>query len=191
MANGNGALVSSREQRTIVWGLAIVVVAVVIMRGVVPFAQQWVAREERLAAVVQRTAQLRALAAQTPQLAQAATIAERELAGAPRRVLHARTSALAASTLQALLQEASDGAGLAVNRVDVSPDGEDAVTATLAVVGDIHGLAALLATLERGPRVVRIERLAVTQNTALRGAPDVLQVTLGVRAPVVIDGGGE
>ncbi|MBY0492251.1 MAG: hypothetical protein K2R93_20595 [Gemmatimonadaceae bacterium] len=187
MANGNGALVSAREQRTIVWGIGVVLLTLIVMRGVVPFAQAWQARETRLAAVLARTAQLKALAAQAPQLTQAATIAERELAGAPRRVLHARTAALAASALQAWLQEASDGAGLAVNRVDVTAESDEIVTATLSVVGDIHGLAALLATLERGPRVLRVERLAVTQNTALRGAPDVLQVTLGVRAPVVLE----
>jgi Tfp pilus assembly protein PilO len=180
-------MVSAREQRTIVWGAGVVVFALLVMRVLVPFGQAWQAREARLETALARTAQLRALAAQTPQLAQAATIAERELAGAPRRVLHARTSALAASTLQSLLQEASDGAGLAVNRVEVSAEGDDAVSATLSVVGDIHGLAALLATVERGPRVMRVERLSVTQNTALRGAPDVLQVTLAVRAPVVLE----
>lgn len=188
MARGSDGLVSARERRTITWGVVIVVLSLALVRGLLPFAASWRAREVRLAAVLARTAQLRALAAQTPQLTQAADIAERELAGAPRRVLHERTLALAASRLQALLQEASDGAGLAVNRVDVTPElGEDAVTATLSVVGDIHGLAALLATLERGPRVLQVERLNVTQNSALRGAPDVLQVTVGVRAPVVLE----
>jgi type II secretory pathway component PulM len=187
VASGNGGSVSTREQRTILWGIGVVLIAVVIVRGLLPFMRDWQTREARLATVVARTAQLQGLAAQAPQLAQAATIAERELAGAPRRVLHARTAALAASTLQSLLQEASDGAGMAVNRVDASPESDESVTATLSVVGDIHGLAALLATLERGPRVVRVERLLVTQNTALRGAPDVLQVTLGVRAPVVLE----
>ncbi len=187
MANSSGALMSARERRTVVWGAGIVLAATLIVRGLLPFVQSWQAREDRLTAVLARTAQLQALAAQTPQLTQAATIAERELAGAPRRVLHARSAALAASSLQSLLQEASDGAGLAVNRVEVSPDGDAVVVGTLSVVGDIHGLAALLGTLERGPRVVQIERLSITQNTALRGAPDVLQVTLGVRAPVVLE----
>jgi hypothetical protein len=35
--------------------------------------------------------------------------------------------------------------------------------------------------------VVVVEKLSVTQNSALRGAPDVLQVTLAVRAPVVLE----
>ncbi len=181
-------MVSQRERRTIVWGIVVALIAVVVMKGVVPFVQQWRAREVQLESVLERTAQLRALAAQTPMLAQNATIAERELAGSPRRALHARTLSLAASGLQALLQEASDGAGLVVNRVEALADSSsDGVSATLSVTGDIHGLAALLATLEHGPRVLSVEKMSVTQNTALRGAPDVLQLSFTVRAPVVIE----
>lgn len=203
----------AREQRVIRWGLAIVLVAIVATRVVVPYTQRWQARAVALEAARERVAQRRAIAAQAPQLTQAADVAERQLASAARRVLHARSLALAASALQALLQDATDGAGMVVNRIeagaDVGVDSEaeseasaaagpraaapavsvpgDAVTASLSVIGDIHGLAALLATLERGPRVVVVERLTVTQNSALRGASDVLQVTIGVRAPVVLE----
>lgn len=188
MTTAESRMVSARERRTIVWGLAVALSAVVVMKGVVPFVQHWRAREAQLASALERTAQLRALSAQTPMLAQNATIAERELSSSPRRVLHARTLSLAASGLQALLQEASDGAGLAVNRVEALADtSSDAVSATLSVTGDIHGLAALLATLEHGPRVLTVERMSVTQNTALRGAPDVLQLSFTVRAPVVLE----
>jgi hypothetical protein len=180
--------VSARERRVVVWGAGIVLSALLVVRGVVPYAQRWTLRETQLSAARDRAGQLAGLEQATPQLQQAATIAERELSGAPRRVLHARSTALAASALQALLQEAVDGAGMIVSRVDVSPDDADGqVSASLSVVGDVHGMATLLATLERGPRVLFVERLTVVQNSALRGAPDVLQVTLGVRAPVVIE----
>jgi hypothetical protein len=50
----------------------------------------------------------------------------------------------------------------------------------------VEGLALLLAQLGEGPRPVRVERVTVQRNPALRGAPDVLQWTLVVRAPVVL-----
>ncbi len=59
--------------------------------------------------------------------------------------------------------------------------------ATLAAYCDIVGLAALLDHLAHAPRVVYVDRVTVQQNSALRGAPDMLQVTLSLRAPVVIE----
>jgi hypothetical protein len=179
---------TTRERRVVVWGVAIVLVALLVVRGVMPFAERWRLRESQLTAARDRAAQLAGLEQATTQLQQRATIAERALSGALRRVLHARSEALAASALQALLQDAVDGAGMIVNRVEVGPEtGNGQVSASLSVVGDVHGLATLLSTLERGPRVLFVERLTVVQNSALRGAPDVLQVTLAVRAPVVIE----
>lgn len=187
MTSGAGA--RTREQRTIWWGASVVVIAWFAVRVAGPFIQTWQVRATQLAAAEDRLAQLRGLTTQAPALAQAATVAERELAGAPRRVLHAPTAALAGSALQSVLQNATDAAGMLVNRVDVGPDdaASDVVGGTLSVVGDIHGLAQLLESLATGPRVVRVEEMTVTQNSALRGAPDVLQVTLRVRAPIVLD----
>ena len=179
---------TTRERRVVLWGAAIVLVALLVVRGLLPFGQRWTLRETQLVAAREKAGQLAGLEAATTRLQQSATIAERELSGAPRRVLHARSTALAASALQALLQEAVDGAGMIVNRVEVGPEGGDGhVSASLSVVGDVQGLATLLGTLERGPRVLFVERMSVVQNSALRGAPDVLQVTLGIRAPVVIE----
>ena len=59
--------------------------------------------------------------------------------------------------------------------------------ATLAAYCDVVGLAALLDHLAHAPRVVYVERVTVQQNSALRGAPDMLQVTLSLRAPVVLE----
>ena len=119
----------------------------------------------------------------------AAASAEASLAGGVRRVIHARSSALGASALQTLLQGAADASGLVVDRVEVGPDltSEGDLTATLSAYGDIHGLAALLAQLATAPRVTRVEKLPGQITPALRGAPDVLRVTLGVRAPMVME----
>jgi type II secretory pathway component PulM len=177
------------EQRTIAWGVAIVLLALVVRFGVVPTAARWRAREAEIGAARARVAQLRGFEAGTSQLEQAAGARERVLATRARRVMHARTLPLAGSALQALLQEAADGAGLVVNRVDVDSeaDSSGAVTASMSVVGDVAGLTTLLETMSHGARVVEVQRLTVQQTSALRGAADVLQVTIGVRAPVILE----
>lgn len=178
----------ARESRVVAWGAAIVVVAFIVARGIVPFASAWSAREARIDALRERGARLLALSVQESAIAAAADSAEVRLAGAPRRVLRATSPALAASVAQGYIEDATAGAGLVVSRIESAPeaaDGRDAtvVTATLAAVGDVHGLATLLTTLTTGPRVMQLTRLTVTQTTALRGAPEVLQISLVVRAP--------
>jgi hypothetical protein len=79
-------------------------------------------------------------------------------------------------------------AGFADTSAAAGRDGAS-VPATLSAYCDIHGLAALLRHLETGPRAVAVERMTVQINPALRGAPDVLQVSLTLRAPVVLTEG--
>jgi hypothetical protein len=139
-----------RERRVVIGGALVVAAALLVARGVVPYVERWQVREAQLDATRDRAARLAGLQNATQALEQRAGSAERLLAQSSRRVLHARSSGLAASALQGLLQEAVDGAGMIVNRVEVSPDLLDGqLTATLSVVGDVHGLGVLLT---RGPK---------------------------------------
>jgi hypothetical protein len=119
---------------------------------------------------------------------------------------------LAASALQSLLQDMADASALAVSRLEVSADdtvaaetlasgagASDAgaaneaarppvglqIPATISAYGDIHGVARFLDLLGGGPRVLVLERLTVQRNAALLGAPDVVQFTATLRAPVL------
>ena len=181
--------VKARERRVVIGGAMVIVMALLFARLVTPQWQAWQQREARVAAATSRLSQLQGLVRDREQLERSANEAERALAGAPRRVLHAQSVTLAASAVQSLLQDAVDGAGMVVNRVEVSstPDSTGALEGSLSAYGDIHGLSALLHTLNHGPRVAPIERRVVQQNSALRGAPNVLQVQLTVRTPVLID----
>ena len=186
---------SVREQRTIVGGLLIVLGAFVGVRQLGP---RWVAHQQRAATIVrdrERLALLEGLAGSREALERRASAAEQALASRPRRVFHAATPALGGNALQQYLESAVEGAGMAVDRVEVtpgpeaaSPPGRSTLSAQLSVIGDIHGLSTLLASVERGPRAVVIERLTVRRNSALRGATDVLQATIGVRASLLLDG---
>jgi len=186
---------STREQRTLVGGLLIVLGAFTGARLLGP---RWVAHQQRSAAIArdrERLAHLEGLAAAREAIERRAGAAEQALAGRPRRVFHAATPALGGNALQQYLESAVEGAGLVVDRVEVTPGPEAmaptqraSLSAQLSVIGDIHGLSTLLASVERGPRAVVIEQLTVRRNSALRGAPDVLQVTIGLRAPLLLDG---
>ena len=204
--------VKARERRVVAVGTTVVVVGLLLAYVMLPFARHWSMRERELHAMRAQSDSLAGLVAAASQLEALASAQERSLAASNRRVLHARSATLAASSLQSLLQDASDASHLVVTRLDVaqdlsrqlSPDVAPesslsapqqsasrgralSLPATLAAYCDIVGLASLLDHLARAPRVVYVERLTVQQNSSLRGAPDMLQVTVTLRAPVVLE----
>lgn len=178
-----------RERWVVIGGVLMVALAVLGTYVIAPAAAQWGTRERQIDRARAQVAQLRALQLNGAAFDSAATTAETALAGAGRRVIHARSDALGASALQTLLQGAADASALLVNRVDVAPalDTDGALTATMSAYGDIYGLSALLTQLAVAPRVTMVERLTVQINPALRGARDVLQITVAVRAPMVFE----
>jgi Tfp pilus assembly protein PilO len=181
--------VPSRERRVVTGGMLVLALSLLATYGAIPAATRWREREIHLDRVGAQVAHLKGIERHAGDIESAAAATEAQLAGGVRRVIHARSGALGASALQSLLQGASDASGLVVDRVDVGPDltSEGDLTATLSAYGDIHGLAALLAQLAGAPRIVTVERLTVQINPALRGAPDVLRITVGVRAPMVLE----
>lgn len=189
------ARVSAREWRTITIGVALVVGAWISTRWVVPQWQHYRDRAGEIARAERRVAELEGLIAHEAVLEARATAAERALTGAPVRVLHAASTPLGGNALQQYLTSAVEAAGLALDRIDLDPDATAAssdgtrhVAAQATVLGDIHGLAALLGALDGGPRRVAVTRLQIRQNSALRGAPDVLQIVFTVSAPLLLDG---
>lgn len=187
---------ATRERRVVMGGALVVVVACAVVYGVVPWVRQWNARELELAAARDRAAYLTTLIARTAQLESDASASESALASSPRRVLHARSAPLGASALQSLLQDAADASHVVVTRLEVSgdatadssaaaPSSGPSLPATMSVYGDISGVTALLGVLSHGPRVVHVNRVALTRNSALVGAADVVQATLQLSAPVL------
>jgi hypothetical protein len=201
--------VSLRERRVVVGGALVVAVSFILTYAVVPFIRHWNTREAEAAVVRDRLTYLESLTSRAAAIEQRASAAERQLSSEPRRVVHARSATLAASALQSLLQDMADASALAVSRLEVSADdtiGVDSVVsdpvaasagdatgsavrlqipATISAYGDIHGVARFLDLIGRGPRVLVLERLAVQRNAALLGAPDVVQFTATLRAPVL------
>ena len=192
-----------RERRVLAGGVLITAVALLLTYGVLPFARRWQLREAQIDAARERIAYLEGLTARTASLEAAATHDERVLSAQARRVLHARSATLAASATQAFLQDLADASQVVVSRLEVSSDdsvtvGEASVGApetagpllqyvpvSLSAYGDIGGVTRVLHTLAGGPRVMMVESLALQRNAALAGAPDVVQFTVKLRAPVL------
>lgn len=180
----------ARERRTVTIGATIVASFLFIAFVALPFVRHWQLREVELATTRDSIRELRGLISSARALDSTGRIAEATLASEGRRVIRARSATLAASALQSYLQDASDASRLVVTRLEVAPSAEPGalfVPATLAAYSDIHGVAELLGHLEHGPRVMTLERMTVQMNSALRGAPDVLQLTLTLRAPVILE----
>jgi len=185
----SGPQPSARERRTIAIGLAISLAALFIVRGVLPFTQRWQAREATISAESARLERLRGLVAAETALEQAVTRRVTALSTGPR-LLPGRTSALAASALQALLQDAADRSGMVVSQLDVvgapaidggAPGhGPAGVPATLSAIGDIWGVTGMLSLIQQGPQLLEIEELSVRPNAALRG--ELLQMTVKLHA---------
>jgi hypothetical protein len=178
-----------RQWRTIRLGAWTVAVALAIAFVIVPFGRTWVARERAIDAAEARLGQLAGVVNGRARTDSAATAIEAQLAAQPTRVLHARSRALAASALQSLVQELADVSNVTVTRLDVAnaDTGAGDLPITLSANGDIYGLAALLQQFRHARQVLVVDKLSVQVNSALRGAPDVLQSTITLHAPVVIE----
>ena len=168
-------------------GVSWLVALALLILVLVPQVRRWRARETRMAAahgqlqdlanVVQNQAALDALIQQH----------ESELALRPQRVLRSRSRALAASALQSLVQEMADASNVTVTRLDVANSANSGdVPITLSANGDIFGLAELLRQIRAARYTVVVDKLQAQNNSALRGAPDVLQIALSLHAPVIV-----
>lgn len=113
----------------------------------------------------------------------------------PQRPVSAATAALAAGVLQGELQRYADASQLSVSELNVSGEPDStavplaALPATLIALGDVYGVADLLARVQHGSTLLEVRELTVQVNPARRatGGGELLQLTLVVRAPFVIE----
>lgn len=185
-----GAPVASRTPglRLLTWSLLVAGMALLAIVTVRPAAKRWNAREQQIEAAqveLQRLSNVVTGAAHNDSLGRAYDSA---LATQPRRVLRARSRALASSALQSLVAELSEMSNLTVTRLDVASVADSGnVPISLAANGDIFGLADLLHQLRVARIAIVVDKLQVQNNSALRGAPDVLQLVLTLHAPVIVE----
>lgn len=180
----------ARERRTIALGAAVLAAAWMLSMVVLPMSARWRDREAMIDALRRERDQLAALGAHADSLQGEATARGAVVDALPVRLVRGRTTALAASALQQVLQEYASASRVSVTRLDVASaadstaDGAPAIPATISAVSDVYGLADFLSRVEHGSRLLEVRELSVSANSALRG--ELLQMSLVVRAPYVL-----
>lgn len=185
---------SARERRTLTWGAA-AAACVIVLWLAIPAVRQWSDREALISARRGELARLRGLKAAESTLRTAVDARAARAAEFPQRPVSAATAALAAGVLQGVLQRYADDSQLSVSELNVSgePDSTSvplaALPATLIALGDIYGVADLVSRVQNGNTLLEVREMSVQINPARRadGAGELLQVTLTVRAPFVIE----
>jgi hypothetical protein len=180
--------VEPRERRTITIAVAALAAAVVIVYGILPYARRWSAREDLIATRAEQVARLRWLAANEASLEKASATRLAQSIGIDRpRLLGGRSPALAASSLQTVVQGYADESGVTVRELNVAgaPDstsaGVEAIPATVSAIGDIWSVTDFVSRLQHGATLIDIREIGVSPNPALRG--ELLQLSLVLRAP--------
>lgn len=186
--------ISARERRTLMWG-AVAVACVLLTYAMIPFVRAWSDRESLIEARRVELARLHGVK-DAESMLQAAVVARSNRADEyPQRALSAATAPLAAGMLQGVLQRYADESQLSVSELNVSGEPDStavplaALPATLIALGDVYGIADLLSRVQQGSTLLEVRELTVQVNPARRaeGGGELLQLTLVVRAPFVIE----
>jgi hypothetical protein len=168
-------------------GLLVSTLGLLVAYGILPFAWHWQAREQRIAADTEKLARLRGLIEHEADLQRAVSERSGALTGHDQRLLSARTTALAASHLQSVLQDFANQSQVTVSQLDVTGVPDSSATAlpmlpaNISAIGDIYGITDMLSLIQDGALLLQIRELTVRPNPALKG--NLLQMTLSLRAP--------
>lgn len=185
----SGRFPSARDRKTLAAG-ALAVVTIVGVARAVPHARRLVeeAREGASAAHREAMAALGSVAGARSVSDSLQARNARFLALAPQLVA-GDTPALATAELAGMISAAAAGSNVRIGALQLRSDSAGhgtfrRVTVRASLTGDIRGLAALLAALERGPTLLSVRELAITQPEPAAGddRPESL------RAEVVVDG---
>jgi type II secretory pathway component PulM len=185
---------SARDRRTLRWG-TVAVACVFLLALAIPMLRRWSDRESLIAARRGELARLKGMTAAESMLRTAVDARMARASEYPQRPLSAATAALASGVLQGVLQRYADESQLSVSELNVSGEPDStavplaALPATLIALGDVYGVADLLTRIQTGSTLLEIRELTVQVNPSRRaeGGGELLQVTLTVRAPFVIE----
>ena len=179
------ASLGARDKRVLAIGASVCLTLVVAARGV-PALRGWTrdarASAAQLAAEMANAQRSLVRAKETHDSLKAR--GARYFALGPR-LLDGKTAAGGGGALASLVSDAAAEANLRLGSIQVRQDSAGASAFTLVAVradltGDIGGIAAMLATLERGPALLAVRELSITQPEPAAGddRPEALRVAL-------------
>jgi len=159
----------ARGDRRALWLGALVVVPVLAWRAAVAPLAEFVAQHDtRAAAAAELFAREQALRRDGPQLAKALAGAQRTLAAESPRLFIVADTAAATSSLAAWVRGAAIVAGLHDARIEAAPatplsGALREVQVDMRARGDLAAVAGWLSALERGQRLVLVQRLELVR----------------------------
>jgi hypothetical protein len=151
-------------------GAIVSAVALVVMGIIVPIADHWASRESAYAANRAQWVKLSVLAASTDRLQRALDEQKVALAVEESRLVEGTTPALAASTLQGMLQQYAAGSAIQLQRIDAAGEPKAAkpglleIPVQLSGTGTLAGLVDFLSKLERGDKLLVVDDVAITSG---------------------------
>ncbi|MEJ2546457.1 MAG: type II secretion system protein GspM [Gemmatimonadota bacterium] len=191
---------SGRERRTIVVGGVVAVLLLLVFRVAFPVASRWNERETRIEAQAEQLARVEARVATRAELRATLDSLEARREATARRLIDGNTAALAASSLQSLINGYALRSGVSVIRIDSDVDrGTDGdeiglieIPLRLSARGDIWGLVDLLFYIENGEKLLVIDELSVSGARSIGAERQTMSWTLrlhGLFAPAREDRG--
>jgi hypothetical protein len=176
---------NSRERIVVIGGAAISAVAAVAVLVVLPQARRWLDREDQIAMHAEQLARLESLVEREDMVRDRLAALERERTAAARQLLEGETAAVAASSLQLLLNRYATESRVELDRVDAvsrpaDTDGITEIPARISVRGDIYGLVDLLFYLQNGEKLLVVDELRVGQVPAGRGTVELLTASVSL-----------
>ena len=176
---------SRRERLFVTVGAGVLALAFATTLVVLPEVDRWSAREAALEANAERRARLQGLVESEAGLRRTLAQRRQTQAGSVRLMLAGASPALAASNLQALLQQYAEESWVQLNRVDVAGQlkadrpGLAAVPVMLQGQGDVYGLVDFLYRIQHGQRLLVIDEISVnTRSTYLQDKDQLLTWSL-------------
>lgn len=183
------AALSHRDRRVLTVGTVVIASLVLGARGI-PAWLRW-QREARLAARETTTDLVRARATlhDEPIVHDSLAARDKRLVALASAFLSGDTPAAAGATLASLVSGAAATADVRVSAVQVRADSASheaftRVAVRASVTGDVHGLTQFLFALERGPILLAVRALSITQPAPSAPATQVE----ALQADVLIEG---
>lgn len=154
---------------------------------VLPFAQHWSSRAARVAAAQERWGRLATLVANSGRLRQTLEAAKHTSVSDEDRLVAGATPALAASSLQELVQRDATESSIQLERVDAAGEPQTdhsgllGIPVELQARGDLYGFVAFLTRLEQGSPLLVIDEMTV--NGGLDEDDDAQAAAAAANAP--------
>lgn len=167
-----------------------VAVTAVVVLVLVPLGRRWSEREALIAVTRNHLARVASIVGHEAELAESTRRVEARLDASGVRLVRARSLPLAAAAVQSMVRDYAGASVVTVTRLDAAGEAVAvgsglAIPATLSAQGDIYGIADFLRRLQHGPWLIEITDFSIAPNPVLRG--NILQVSIGMRAPIVLE----